>query len=132
MTSLAASHRARITPWTRTVVLGAIALAIALLAADLPPDTAPAHAESIMAPRLIELCFQTAGIWQITAQQQMALPLSIESVTTYRQPAAAQGRIYAIATTKDGESFEVQVVDEAGNVHVDLRGYRTVALPVST
>jgi Mn-containing catalase len=82
-----------------------------------------------MAPRLIEACFQTAGVWKIATQQQMALPHSIGSVTTYRQMEDAHSRLYAIVTTADGESFDAQVIDEAGNVYVDLRDYRTVALP---
>jgi hypothetical protein len=61
----------------------------------------------------------------------MALPLAIGSITTYHQPAQAGGaRLYALVTAVDGgASFNAQVVDEAGNVYVDLRGYRTVQLP---
>jgi NAD(P)-dependent dehydrogenase (short-subunit alcohol dehydrogenase family)/acyl carrier protein len=103
--------------------------AIGLIPIDLPPNASPANAVSIMAPRLIEACFQTAGVWKIATQQQMALPHSIGLVTTYRQMEDAHSRLYAIVTTADGESFDAQVIDEAGNVYVDLRDYRTVALP---
>jgi len=103
--------------------------AIGLLPVDLLPNASPANAASIMSPRLIEACFQTAGVWKIAAQQQMALPLSIGSVTTYRQMEETQGRLYAIVTTHDGEAFDAQVVDDAGHVYVDLKEYRTVALP---
>jgi hypothetical protein len=95
----------------------------------LPPNASPANATSIMAPRLIEACFQTAGVWKIAVQKQMALPLSIESVTTYRQMEEAQGRLYAVVTTNDGEAFDAQVIDDAGNLFVELKDYRTVALP---
>jgi hypothetical protein len=64
---------------------------IGLIPADLPPNASPANALSIMSPRLIEACFQTAGVWKIATQQQMALPLSIGSVITYRQLEDAQG-----------------------------------------
>jgi hypothetical protein len=86
-----------------------------------------------MAPRLIELCFQTAGLWEMATKGVMALPLAIGSVTTYSQPEAAEGgRLYALATpVDDGAAFDAQVVDEAGNVYVDLKGYRTVQLPGS-
>jgi malonyl CoA-acyl carrier protein transacylase/NAD(P)-dependent dehydrogenase (short-subunit alcohol dehydrogenase family) len=103
--------------------------AIGLLTLNLPPNASPANAASLMAPRLIEACFQTAGVWKIAMQHQLALPLSIESVTTFRQWEEAQGRLYAIVTTKDGESFDAQVIDEARNVYVDLIGYRAAALP---
>jgi hypothetical protein len=41
----------------------------------------------------------------------------------------AQGRLYAVVTTNDGEAFDAQVIDDAGNLFVELKDYRTVALP---
>jgi hypothetical protein len=107
--------------------------AIGLMADGLPADTTPSGVESLMAPRLIELCFQTAGLWEMAATGVMALPLAIGSVTTYRQPETAVGRrLYALVTAADGgAAFDAQVVDQAGNVYVDLKGYRTVELPGS-
>jgi len=107
--------------------------AIGLLTADLPPNTNPADAASIMAPRLIELCFQTAGVWDIHTNGAMALPHSLESVAVYRQPDEADGRrLYARVTAVDGgEAYHGQVVDEAGAVYIELKGYRTVTLPGS-
>ena len=105
--------------------------AIGLLAARLPSNTNPAEAASIMAPRLIELCFQTAGVWDIKTNGTMALPLGLSSVTAYRQPAEANGnRLYAVVTALDGgDAYHAQVVDDSGAVYVDLKGYRTVDLP---
>jgi NAD(P)-dependent dehydrogenase (short-subunit alcohol dehydrogenase family) len=106
--------------------------AIGLMAADLPPNTDPAGAASVMAPRLIELCFQTAGVWDIKTTGTMALPLGLASVTAYRQPEEANGRLYALVHALDGgEAYDAQVVDERGNVYVALQGYRTVDLPGS-
>jgi len=107
--------------------------AIGLMAADLPPNTDPVDAASIMAPRLIELCFQTAGVWDIQTTGTMALPLGLASVTAYRQPAdAGDRRLYALVTTPDGgERFDARVVDANGEVYIDLKGYRTVDLPGS-
>jgi len=107
--------------------------AIGLLTAALPPNTNPAEAASVMAPRLIELCFQTAGVWDIKTTGMMALPLGLQSVTAYRQPAEANGnRLYSLVTALDGgEAFHALVVDETGAVYVDLKGYRTVDLPGS-
>ncbi len=106
---------------------------IGLMSDHLPPNSNPADALSLMAPRLIELCFQTAGIWEMTTQHVMALPLGIGSVTVYRQPESAAGqRLYALVTARDaGAAFDAQVVDTAGNVYLQLTGYRTVQLPGS-
>jgi malonyl CoA-acyl carrier protein transacylase/3-oxoacyl-(acyl-carrier-protein) synthase/NAD(P)-dependent dehydrogenase (short-subunit alcohol dehydrogenase family) len=104
---------------------------LALMAHDLPANTAPVNAESIMAPRLIELCFQSAALWHTEIKHAMAFPLGFEKVTAYRQPEEAAGRrLYCVCTTpNDGESFDATVVDEAGNVFVTLAGYLTVARP---
>jgi NAD(P)-dependent dehydrogenase (short-subunit alcohol dehydrogenase family) len=107
--------------------------AVGLMAEGLPPNTAPEGVESLMAPRLIELCFQTAGIWDMATKGVLALPLAIGSITTYRQPEAATGRrLYALVTAMDdGAAFDAQVVDDVGDVYIDLHGYRTVQLPGS-
>ena len=104
---------------------------LALMAHDLGPNTAPANAESIMAPRLIELCFQCAALWTERVKGAMGLPLGFDKVMAYRQPEEAAGRrLYCVCTTaNDGETFDATVVDEAGNVFVKLEGYLTVARP---
>ncbi len=108
-------------------------MAIGLMASNLPPNTSPAEAASLMAPRLIELCFQTAGIWEMKTRDVMALPLSIQSVTVYRQPEEAAGRrLYALVQAQDdGLQFNAEVIDEQGAVYVVMTGYRTVQLPGS-
>jgi NAD(P)-dependent dehydrogenase (short-subunit alcohol dehydrogenase family)/acyl carrier protein len=105
--------------------------AIGLMPAALPPNTSPDGAASLMAPRLIELCFQTAGIWEIATKGVLALPSGIESVTTYRHPDEAnRRRLWALVTAVDGGArFNARVVDDAGEVYVSLNGYRTVQLP---
>jgi hypothetical protein len=104
--------------------------AIGLLAENLPANIHPGDTAELIAPRLIELCFQTAGVWQIRVQSTMALPLAIGSVTAYKQEHEADGRLYAIVeAVNGGDEFNAQVVDESGQVYVTLTGYRTVALP---
>ena len=104
---------------------------VALMAHNLGPNTEPATAESVMAPRLVELCFQAAALWNTKVKNAMAFPLGFEAVTAYRQPEEAEGRrLYCVCTTNnDGESFDAEVVDEAGNVFVNLKSYLTVARP---
>jgi hypothetical protein len=108
-------------------------LAIGMLAADLPPDSAPVQAEHLVDPRLLELCFQTAGVWEIVHSEQMALPSSLENLEVYRHLEEAKGaQLYAVVTAIDGgASFDARVVDDAGNVYLDLFGYRTAKLPGS-
>jgi len=104
--------------------------AVGWIAESLPPNMQPASMPELMAPRLVELCFQTAGVWQIQTQQRMALPLAIGSVTAVKQEHEADGRLFAIVEAVNGGTiFNAQVVDEAGQVFVTLSGYRTVLLP---
>lgn len=103
---------------------------VALLAKDLPPNHHPAELLTRMSPRLIELCFQAAGIWEMAAQSRMGLPQHIDRVSVFGSAEKAQGRLYAAVTPNPGKgSFDAEVVDAAGNRYVQLRGYRTVALP---
>ena len=104
--------------------------AVALMVDGLPPNSAP-DAPMLIAPRLIELCFQAAGMWEMVTHRAMALPAAIGSITIHRQPERAEGRrLYALVAAIDGgASYDVQVVDTDGNVYVDLRGYRTSRLP---
>ena len=39
-----------------------------------------------MAPRLIELCFQTAGLWELGAQSRFGLPQDVQQVSLLRAP----------------------------------------------
>ena len=111
--------------------------AIGLMSASLPPDTSPTGAANLIAPRLIELCFQTVGVWEIQSKRIFALPMRIGSVSIYGQPEEAKAprskkqRFYAVVEAIDnGEMFNVQVVDESGAVYIQLEGYQTVQLPV--
>jgi hypothetical protein len=103
---------------------------VGLMAENLPANHEPAGQPLVLSPRLIELCFQTAGLWEIGEQQRMGLPLHIDSVCSLRAPEFAEGRIYAVVAPHT-ECFDAEVVDSAGNVYVQLKGYRTIALPGS-
>jgi hypothetical protein len=102
----------------------------ALLADDLGPNACPANAEAVTAPRLLELLFQTAGLWLLARRQTMALPTALSRARFYRQPEQAKGRLYAqVEVREDGAAFDGRVVDEKGLVYAELAGYRTVSLP---
>ena len=100
------------------------------MAKNLPSNHFPPEKPTLMAPRLIELCFQTSGLWEMSALGRMALPQYIDRISLLRSPDQAEGDLYAVITRKpDQESFDAEVVDAAGNRYVQMRGYRTVALP---
>ena len=104
---------------------------IGLMAKGLPANHRPSELPTLMTPRLIELCFQTAGLWEMGAQGLMGLPQHIDRVSTLlRAPDSDDTRLYAVVTSNWGRgSFDAEVVDTKGNRYLHLSGYRTVALP---
>jgi NAD(P)-dependent dehydrogenase (short-subunit alcohol dehydrogenase family) len=101
-----------------------------LMARSLPSNHLPPEKPTLMAPRLIELCFQTAGLWEMATLGRMGLPQYVRQVIFLRTPDLAVGGLYAVVTSNpDQGSFDADVLDSAGNRYVQLLGYRTVALP---
>jgi hypothetical protein len=103
---------------------------VGLMAQDLPGNHQPSDQPTLMAPRLIELCFQTAGLWELGAQNRFGLPQDVQQVSLLRAPELAEGKLYAVVTPnpEDG-TFDAEVVDAKGNRYLYLSGYRTAALP---
>jgi hypothetical protein len=100
---------------------------VGLLASDLPADHVPADGPEVASPRLIELVFQTAGIWEIGRHGRFGLPQHVDRVVIH--PAGQpRGRVEAVVDANDGV-FDGRVVDEDGSVLVQVHGYRTVELP---
>jgi hypothetical protein len=98
--------------------------------AELPEDHLPPDLEMVTEPRLVELCFQTAGVWQIGTTGRMGLPQHIDHVEVVRHTDRVEGRLHAFVTPKNGgETFDAYVADEAGNLYVVMNGYRTAELP---
>ncbi|HEY7076346.1 MAG TPA: SDR family NAD(P)-dependent oxidoreductase, partial [Solirubrobacteraceae bacterium] len=101
---------------------------VGLMAGELPPNHEPAELPTIMTPRLIELCFQTAGVWEIGTEGRLALPLHVDRVVRYAGADEA-GTLAAIVHPRAEGGIDAEVVDERGRVRVQLEGYRSVALP---
>ena len=61
---------------------------------DLPAEPGPADAPLATAPALTELCFQTAGVWEIGTTGSMALPMRVGRVvpTVGAEPAGDRAR----------------------------------------
>jgi len=99
-------------------------------ATNLPTNHHPSELKTITSPRLVELCFQTAGLWEMGALGQMGLPHHVKTIEFCRNPDDAEGTLYAEVTPDpEAKTFGAQVVDEHGNCYLRLTGYRTIELP---
>ncbi len=100
------------------------------MSGELPENHHPGDLPLAIEPRLIELCFQTAGIWEMSSQNRFGLPNHIDRVCPLWPIADATAPLYAVVRPADGqEGFDADVVDSAGTSFLHLHGYRTVALP---
>jgi acyl transferase domain-containing protein/NADP-dependent 3-hydroxy acid dehydrogenase YdfG/acyl carrier protein len=99
--------------------------AVGRFAADLPLNHT-GNADVTAQPRLIELCFQTAGLWEAARNGRLALPLRVDKVRLVQR--IPGGPLFAIARERDG-GFDCTVQDATGHVVLRVDGYRTVALP---
>ena len=93
----------------------------------LPDITSSGHS-LLSTPTLVELCFQTAGIWEIGKTGTMALPRSIQSLTLYRQSingAAIYAEVSLVLSANGELSFDARVVDSLGRLYLVLKQYRT-------
>jgi acyl transferase domain-containing protein/NADP-dependent 3-hydroxy acid dehydrogenase YdfG/acyl carrier protein len=105
---------------------------VGCMAADLPSDHDPPQEPTEIGPRLIELCFQTAGVWELGASGRMALPTHVDRVLRYS--AERPGAMFALVRPRGdfgepGTKVDADVVDERGRLLLRLEGYSTTALP---
>ncbi len=102
---------------------------VGAMAADLPAEGADADASSTITPRLVELCFQTAGVWEIGTTGAMSLPAGIRRTSI--GTGAAEGPVRAVVRPLGDGEFDALAVDGGGRVLLRLQGYRTIVLPGS-
>jgi NAD(P)-dependent dehydrogenase (short-subunit alcohol dehydrogenase family) len=103
---------------------------IGLMNRELPVNHHPAELATVVAPRLIELCFQTAGVWEMAIEGRMGLPLHIDRVSLFGACELPNVPLYAVVTPNANQkSFDAEVVDQTGNCYLRLIAYRTVAVP---
>jgi hypothetical protein len=95
---------------------------------SLPANHEPADRPTVVAPRLVELAFQTAGLAEIASTERMGLPFGFRRLELLRPSNGEVASTAVAASTAEG-SFDVDVVDEKGRVVTTLIGYRTSALP---
>ncbi|MCB2180347.1 SDR family NAD(P)-dependent oxidoreductase, partial [bacterium] len=103
---------------------------LAKFRSDLPPITTQTLSLGTT-PLLIELCLQTAGIWEIGQTGEMSLPRGIQKVKLYNHEVNGEAVFAKIqpVQTPNGILFNSQVLDSTGKVYLELQGYRTATLP---
>ena len=104
--------------------------AVGRLAPNLPANHEPADQPTRTAPRLVELCFQTAGVLELGTTGCMALPTHVDRVES--SPGAVDtGPCWAVVTPRpDDPKIDAVVIDDTGTVLVRVEGYQKVELPI--
>jgi acyl transferase domain-containing protein/NAD(P)-dependent dehydrogenase (short-subunit alcohol dehydrogenase family) len=104
---------------------------VGLISDKLPSNHLPLYLTTTAAPRLIELCFQTAGIWEMGLESRMGLPLHIDRLEFSSGVSESIVRpLYAVVTRRpDHAGFDAEILDASGTRYLQLTGYRTVQLP---
>ncbi|MEW6178372.1 MAG: SDR family NAD(P)-dependent oxidoreductase [Chloroflexota bacterium] len=86
-------------------------------------------------PILLEAILQTAGIWEAGATGTLALPRSIGELVLHPARPKAEKPLFAEVTparSSDGTlMFNARLVDQDGRVYLEVKDYRTSALPYS-
>jgi hypothetical protein len=95
------------------------------LASPLPPDHTAG--EVVTPARLVELAFQTAGVWEIGTTGRMGLPEHVDRLVVLGAPDPGTA-VFAVVEPREGGAFDARIMDEAGRVYVTLDGYRTSPL----
>ncbi len=109
--------------------------AVARFATDLPPNHEPADLPTVLEPRLVELCFQAAGLWEAGRNGRLALPAHVGGVLLVgAAPVDMNSTFVAVARPVTGGAaepagFDCAVFDDEGRVILRVEDYRTVALP---
>jgi hypothetical protein len=100
---------------------------------ELPALTAQEQS-MVTSPVLVELCLQTAGVWEIGKTGTLALPRSIGRMKVFH-PSINGGAVFArVKPHECGDGlfcFDAWVVDAKGQVYLEIEDYRTQPLPYS-
>ncbi len=107
---------------------GAEGMVAGRMAEDLPANHEPAERPTLVAPRMVELAFQTAGLAEIVDSERMGLPFGFRRLELAGEGNGEVESTAVVEATDDG-TFDVDVANADGQVILSLRGYRTSALP---
>ena len=97
---------------------------------NLPPALAR-QSPTVMAPRVIEMVLQTAGVYEIARTGRLALPAGIERLVSHATPSEDVALFAEVVPRSVGAelTFDARVCDASGRVYLEIVGYRTSALP---
>jgi len=100
---------------------------------NLPPFAR--NGQSVLtSPLLIELCLQTAGIWEAGVDGALALPRSIRELNFYQAQPQGEPMFAEVIPGRDEEDkicFDARVFDAKGQLYLEMHDYRTSRLPYS-
>jgi hypothetical protein len=100
------------------------------LASGLPAHHVPAETVTLSGPRLAELCFQTAGLIEFRDSDRVGLPRRVARIE-YLAPGAEDRGSMAVVERLESGAFDARVIDREGNVQLVMRGYETIASPLT-
>jgi hypothetical protein len=104
--------------------------AVGRLAVDLPANHSPPELPTKIDPRLIELCFQTAGMYELGVDGRFGLPAKIGRVQKFKEPDVVNSALFTVVRhSNGGRGFDADVVDASGDVYLRLQDYETAELP---
>ena len=86
----------------------------------------------VSVPVLVELCLQTAGVWDIGTSDALSLPKSIGSLQLYENKVnglSMYAEVQPVIAENGDRSFNARVIDSKGQVYVEITNYRTEPLP---
>ncbi len=103
---------------------------VGMYAKSLPENHKPAEAPVIVAPRSVELCFQTVSLSILARQDLLGLPYAFRRLRISSRPQKGAGEVfYAVITPNEDATYNAALVDDKGNVTLLLEGYRVMELP---
>ncbi len=78
----------------------------------------------------MELCFQAASLWLMSEKGIMGLPHHVDEVRRLCNPTAEEC-LCAVVSQRDEEVFDIDIVDGSGAICLQVKGYKTVAVPTA-
>lgn len=103
---------------------------VAKMPDGLPVHHIPEDKQTIAGPRLIELCFQAAGLLDFGESERVGLPNRLESLELFHPISEIAGARVVVEKRDDG-THQAVVVDDSGRVVLKIGGYSTIELPLN-
>jgi acyl transferase domain-containing protein/NAD(P)-dependent dehydrogenase (short-subunit alcohol dehydrogenase family)/acyl carrier protein len=86
----------------------------------------------VSVPILVELCLQTAGVWDIGKDGSLSLPQSIGALRLFENKVnglAIFAEVLPVTEANGNRYFNARVIDSKGQIYLEIDQYRTSLLP---